>query len=89
MNYLQMIGCQSQVLDKFAKEIKSGYEYQIHHNRIPFKVVLREYAAWINRKKEKNISVIQYMIDRIEVISGDIVATKTIRKIASLLQSKK
>lgn len=80
VNYLQMIGYPSQVLDNFAEEIRSGYKYQISNSRISFKIVLREYAAWINRKKEEDISVIQYMKDRIRRISGDIVSTTTIRK---------
>lgn len=78
-NYLQTIGYRNQILDGFAEEIKDSYKYQIDRSRIPFKIALREYAAWVNRKKLENISIIQYMIDRIGIISGDSVSTKTIR----------
>ncbi len=79
-SYLKAAGYGSQVLDAFAEEIQNEYKYQIENNRIPFKIVLREYAAWINRKKDENISVIQYMKDRIKKLVGDTVSTKTMRR---------
>lgn len=80
-NYLQAIGYQSQVLDGFAEEIKESYKYRIERSRIPFKIALREYAAWVSRKRTENISVIQYMMDRIKVISGESVSIKAIRRV--------
>lgn len=82
-SYLRAMGYHSLMLDGFAEEIKGNYMYQIKKSRIPFKIVLREYAAWVSRKRTENISIIQYMIDRIRVISGDSVSIKTIRRMLS------
>ncbi len=79
-NYLRVMDYHDLMLDGFAQEMKESYKYQIGKSRIPFKIVLREYAAWVGRKRTENISIIQYMIDRIRVISGDSVSIKTIRR---------
>lgn len=78
--YLQTLDAHSSSLEKFLTDINNGYGYQIEHKRIPFKILLREYAAWINRKGERNISVMQYMKDRIEKLSGDVVSIEMLRK---------
>lgn len=79
-NYLRVMDYHDLMLDVFAQEMKESYKYQIEKSRIPFKIALREYAAWVSRNRTENISIIQYMIDRIRVISGDSVSIKTIRR---------
>ncbi len=60
------------ILEEFMEEIQKNYSYKIHHPRIPFKVVLREYAAWLIRKKDdQNISVLYYIKERFEKIGGE------------------
>lgn len=80
MQYLKHINYPSQQLDEFAREIDTQYGYKIKRARIPFKIVLRDYAAWINRRYDTNISIIQYLKERIRKIEGDDISLRTIRK---------
>lgn len=78
---LQAMGYQSQVIDKFIKEFVSSYGYRIDRIRLPFKVALREYAAWIKRKeREENHSIMQYIKERIEKFEGNRLSTQTLRR---------
>lgn len=79
-NYLRAMEYRAQELQEFLEGIEQNYEYVINHNRIPFKVVLHDYAAWINRKKqEENVSVLHYIRDRIRKIQGDDIPLETLR----------
>lgn len=74
-------GNRSQEVKKFITEFEKSYDYRIDRVRIPFKVVLREYAAWIkSREKEENTTIIQYMRERIEKFGGDQLPTHILRK---------
>lgn len=58
-NYLQTIQHPSIYANSFMREIKENYSYEISCQRVPFKIVLKEYAAWISRQEEyANLSVI-------------------------------
>lgn len=82
--YLKHLNYKDKTIDGFIEEIEKSYKYKIGCFRIPFKVALREYAAWINRKKkEDNISVLQYIKERIEKMEGTDLSTDTLRKILS------
>lgn len=81
---LQALGYQSQAVDEFMQEFVQSYGYRIDRIRIPFKVALREYAAWIRRKgAEENLSVLQYMRERFEKFEGDRLPMKTLRNMLS------
>ena len=56
MHYLRNENYTSQLLDEFFGEIQMNYKYKLNRCRIPFKIVLREYAVWINRQTGRNIS---------------------------------
>lgn len=79
---LQALGYRDQVLKKFMEEFKKSYtDYRIDRIRIPFKVVLREYAAWIKRReKDENPSVIQYLRERMEKFEGAELPINTLRR---------
>ena len=68
------------------REIKENYSYEISCQRVPFKIVLKEYAAWISRQEEyANLSVITYMRDKIKKIEGDDLSITAIRKMITQL----
>lgn len=78
---LQLLGYHNQEIDKFVDEINENYNYSVNRIRIPFKVVLREYAAWINRKNgNDNVSVLQYMMERIRKMEGNTLSIDTLRR---------
>jgi len=78
---LKALGYRSRELDQFMTEFTKSYGYRIDRIRIAFKVALREYAAWIRRKKqEENHSVLQYMQERMEKFEGNKISAQTIRK---------
>lgn len=80
-NYLKEAECRNQYLESFLNEVKSGYPYSVSCTRVPFKIVLREYAAWISRQPvDENISVIKYMRDRIKKIEGNELSASAIRR---------
>lgn len=85
-NYLQSIKYQSSYAETFMREIKMNYSYSINCQRIPFKIVLKEYAAWISRQeKDANISVINYIKNKIKKIEGDDLSIFVIRKMLAQL----
>ena len=78
---LKALGYRNSELDKFMTEFTKSYGYRIDRIRIAFKVALREYAAWIRRKKqEENHSILQYMQERMEKFEGNKISAQTIRK---------
>lgn len=79
--YLQELGYREETLKKFIKEFQKSYDYRIVRARIPFKVALREYAAWIQRREtEENKSILQYMKERIEKFDGNNLPVNLLRK---------
>lgn len=67
-------------------EIEENYSYDINSQRVPFKIFLKEYAAWISRQeKDANLSVITYMRDKIKKIEGDELSIVAIRKMITQL----
>lgn len=85
-NYLQTIQHPSIYANSFMREIKENYSYEISCQRVPFKIVLKEYAAWISRQEEDaNLSVITYMRDKIKKIEGDDLSITAIRKMITQL----
>lgn len=78
--YLYNVG-ENQEAGKFISEIESDYHYKINCYRIPFKIVLRDYAAWMNRQEiGGNQSVITYMQHRIHEVEAEKLSIKLIRK---------
>lgn len=79
--YLCNIGEGNEDARKFINGIENEYHYRIYCYRIPFKIVLREYAAWINRQEQgENQSVIAYMQHRINEIEAEMPSIKMIRR---------
>lgn len=61
-------------------EIKQNYGYDVNCRRIPIKIVLRDYAAWIKEQSNNdNTSVIEYMCVRIKKHTGVDVSTSQIK----------
>ncbi len=80
MNYLLAMGKGDKATEEFAAGIKDSYNYEINHQRIPFIVTLRDYAAWMKRKsQEENVSVMQYIRERIHKIEGDDIQMQALR----------
>lgn len=88
-NYLYQMGDRSQEVMDFREEIQKEYAYEATCTRIPFKIVLRDYAAWIRHRKEQgeeeNISVISYMQHKIKGREGEEPSPKVIRKMLGQL----
>ncbi|MCI8281997.1 MAG: hypothetical protein HFI76_09950 [Lachnospiraceae bacterium] len=88
-NYLYQMGDRSQEVLDFRREIKKEYSYEASCTRIPFKIVLRDYAAWIRQRKERgkeeNISVIAYMQYKIKGQEGEEPSSKMIRNMLGQL----
>lgn len=71
-NYLCAVEYGDSYSEKFMTEIEEGYGYLIQGMRVPFKIILRDYAAWITRQGEDEpISVLKYMQSRIYRITGE------------------
>lgn len=78
---LKALGYRDKTVEKFLKEFNKSYGYRIDRVRIPFKVALREYAAWMKRKGEDEVvSVLQYMRERIGRFEGNVLAADVLRK---------
>lgn len=78
---LKALGYRDKTVDKFMKEFNRSYGYRIDRVRIPFKVVLREYAAWIKKKEAgESVSVLQYMKERIGKLEGNALSDNILRK---------
>ncbi|EOS37731.1 hypothetical protein C808_03711 [Lachnospiraceae bacterium M18-1] len=85
-NYLQATKYTNIYAKSFMQEIEESYSYNVNCQRVPFKVILKEYAAWINRQeKDANISIINYMRDRIKKIEGSSLSISEIRKMITQL----
>ena len=85
-NYLYTIKYRNTYVEAFMREIQESYSYHINCKRVPFKIVLKEYAAWISRQeKDANISIINYMRERIKKIEGDDLSLFVIRKMIAQL----
>lgn len=83
--YLKKLGYTDKVLDGFWKGIEENYEYEIHCARIPFKIALREYAAWMKRRDEcESVSVMDYMQDRIRKKTSHEVPLAMLRKLLGM-----
>ena len=79
-NYLQTVKYRNAYSASFMQEIEESYSYQINCRRIPFKITLKEYAAWISRQGEDaDISIIQYMKARIRKIEGEDLSIRAVR----------
>lgn len=71
-NYLQTVKYQNPYSANFVKEIETQYSYQVKCLRIPFKITLKEYAAWISRQGEDaDVSVRQYLRSRVKKLTGE------------------
>ena len=80
-NYLCTVKYKNAYSKKFMAEIEEKYGYNIQGIRVPFKIILRDYAAWITRQGEdKNISILKYMQARINRIAGEELELKVLRK---------
>ena len=78
---LKALGYRDKTVEKFLKEFNKSYGYRIDRIRIPFKVALREYAAWMKRKGEDEaVSVLQYMRERIGRFEGNVLDADVLRK---------
>lgn len=78
---LKELGYRDKTVDKFIKEFNRSYDYRIDRIRIPFKVALREYAAWIKRKgADEGVSVLQYMRERIGKFEGNELSVNVLRE---------
>lgn len=86
VNYLLAMECRDQEVMEFASGMGQNYNYEIKRSRVPFKMALRDYAAWINRKEEgENVSVMQYIRDRIRKIQGENVTIEMLRELLKIL----
>lgn len=80
-NYLCEVKYKDSYSRKFMAEIKEKYGYTIQGMRIPFKIILRDYAAWITRQgKDEPISVLKYMQSRINRITGEEISLNMLKK---------
>lgn len=71
-NYLQETKYNDLYSASFMQDIRENYSYEINCRRIPFKISLREYAAWISRQgHDDDISVLQYMRGELKKIEGE------------------
>lgn len=80
-NYLCAVKYKNSYSKKFMAEIEENYGYNIQGMRVPFKIILRDYAAWITRQGEDEpISVLKYMQSRIYRITGENISISVLKK---------
>ncbi|MBR4982832.1 MAG: hypothetical protein IKY94_09755 [Lachnospiraceae bacterium] len=80
-NYLCQVKYKDSYSRKFMNEIKEKYGYSIQGMRVPFKIILRDYAAWITRQGEDEpISVLKYMQSRINKITSEEISLIMLKK---------
>lgn len=85
-NYLQETKYNDLYSASFMQDIRENYSYEINCRRIPFKISLREYAAWISRQgHDDDISVLQYMRGRIKKIEGEELSVYVMRQMLERL----
>lgn len=80
-NYLCAVKYKNSYSKKFMAEIEENYGYNVRGMRVPFKIILRDYAAWITRQGEDApISVLKYMQSRIYRITGENMSIPVLKK---------
>lgn len=80
-NYLCGVKYKDPNSEKFMAEIKENYGYTVQGMRVPFKIILRDYAAWITRQGEDEpISVLKYMQSRINRITSEEISLNMLKK---------
>ena len=80
-NYLNETNYGDQYSKEFINDIKQNYSYDIKCFRVPFKITLRDYAAWIGRQGiDSNISIVQYIRTRIYKITSEEVSVSNVRQ---------
>lgn len=80
-NYLCEVKYEDSYSGKFMTEIKEKYRYNVQGMRVPFKIILRDYAAWITRQGEDEpISVLKYMQSRINKITSEEISLNMLKK---------
>lgn len=85
-NYLQETKYNDLYSASFMQDIRDNYNYEINCRRIPFKIPLREYAAWIRRQgRDDDTSVLQYMRGRIKKIEGEELSVYVMRQMLERL----
>lgn len=85
-NFISMYGYKNASIDNFVDTVRENSIYKINCCRIPFIVVLKEYAAWIRKRDDsQNKSLIQYISDKIQSIEGTSIPINEIRKLLSEL----
>lgn len=85
-NFIAMSGYKNSSIDDFVKEVLANKSYEITCCRIPFIVVLKEYAAWVRQRgNDDNKSLMQYISNKIQSIEGTCIPIEEIRKLLSEL----
>ena len=80
-NYLCAVKYEDSYSRKFMAEIEDKYKYVVQGMRIPFKVTLRDYAAWIIRQGEDGaVSVLKYMQSRIYRITDEELSVTVLKR---------
>ena len=78
--YLRSIGYKEQRVTDFWEEVQREYGYPVDCARIPFKIVLKDYAAWMKRQGEyADTSVLKYMQEQILLLTGETLKIPVIR----------
>lgn len=82
-HYLLRSECEMEDARLFLKDFENNYDYRVLCSRIPLKIVLKEYASWIEKQGGQNVSVLRYVQKKIEKITGCELAISDIeRKLA-------
>lgn len=85
-NFISMRGYTNSSIDNFVQEIIANQSYDMSCCRIPFIVVLKEYAAWVrNRRNDENKSLIQYISCKIQSIEGTLIPIDELRQLIAQL----
>lgn len=85
-NFVAMSGYKNPSIDNFVDDVIANKSYEITCCRIPFIVVLKEYAAWVRQRgNEDNKSLIQYISNKIQAIEGTNIPIEEIRRLLSEL----
>ena len=80
-NYLCEVKYKDSYSRKFMAEIEEKYGYDVQGMRVPFKIILRDYAAWITRQgQDEPISVLKYMQSRINRITSEEISLNMLKK---------
>ena len=80
-NYLRAVKYKDSNSRNFMAEIEEKYGYTVQGMRVPFKIILRDYAAWITRQGENEaVSVLKYMQSRINRSAGEEISLTVLKK---------